>query len=76
MGWAYWASFCPYPGHENFSFFTFFFQLNFSKYTVRKKIAKLYIWRREGRRQGPTAVPTVVGVRSLFNNLYFLFALG
>jgi hypothetical protein len=24
---------------------------------IRKKFAKLYIWRREGRRQGPTAVP-------------------
>jgi hypothetical protein len=38
--------------------FLHFFQINFAKYMVRKNnFAKLYIWRRAGRRQGPTAVP-------------------
>jgi hypothetical protein len=40
---------------EFFSFFTFF-HINFAKiYGPQKNL--LYIWRRGGRRQGPTAVP-------------------
>jgi hypothetical protein len=41
----------------NFAFFYFFTSILQKKYIVRKKFAKLYIWRRGGRRQGPTAVP-------------------
>jgi hypothetical protein len=40
-----------------FSFFYIFLSSFLQKYMVRKKFAKLYIWRRGGRRQGPTAVP-------------------
>jgi hypothetical protein len=40
-----------------FSFFTFFFPLFYKNIWSVKKFAKLYIWRRGGRRQGPTAVP-------------------
>jgi hypothetical protein len=45
----------PDPGF--FFLFLHFFQLNFAKTYGPKKFAKLYIWCREERRQGPTAVP-------------------
>jgi hypothetical protein len=47
------------PNQQGANFF-FFYILSTSilqKYMVHKKFAKLYIWRRGGRRQGPTAVP-------------------
>jgi hypothetical protein len=42
---------------QEWEFFYVFLSSFLQKYMIRKKITKLYIWRRGGRRQGPTAVP-------------------
>jgi hypothetical protein len=56
--------FCMYlPIPNGFFFFLFYIFLSFfEKIYGLKKFAKLYIWRCEGRRYGPTGVPH--GVRS------------
>jgi hypothetical protein len=54
--------------------FSFFLHFSFLFLKKPQKIAKLYIWRRGGRWQGPTTVPHGGRRRreSLFKNLQFI----